>query len=168
VVRLAVKKLTAKQEKFCYEYLVDLNLTQAAIRAGFAEKSAAATARRLLKIPAVQDLIQRLKADALEAIQYSHEGILNELFWVATSNYTNIVKVEDNTITLRNLDELPHSVTCAIKSISKGPTGDWRVVMHDKVTALIKLADLYNEDLSIKFLTDRGYKIEKCSDLPVE
>jgi len=163
-VRPDVKKLTAKQERFCYEYLVDLNPTEAAVRAGFA----ATTAWRLLKIPAVQDLIQRLKADALEAIQYSHEGILNELFWVATSNYTNIVKVEDNTITLRNLDELPHSVTCAIKSISKGPTGDWRVVMHDKVPALIKLADLYNEDLSIKFLTDRGYKIEKCSDLPVQ
>lgn len=35
-----MSKLTAKQEKFCNEYLIDLNATQAAIRAGYSEKTA--------------------------------------------------------------------------------------------------------------------------------
>ena len=151
------RKLTDKQERFAYEYLVDLNPRAAAVRAGLQENAG----WRLLKHPRVQELIQQLKAAALEQVQYTHEAILFELFWIATSNYTNIVKVENNTVTLRNLDELPHSVTCAIKSISKGAGGEWRVVMHDKVPALVKLADLYNEDLSIRFLTERGYKVEK-------
>ena len=42
-------KLTAKQLKFCQEYAVDLNATQAAIRAGFSEKTAYSIGCRLLK-----------------------------------------------------------------------------------------------------------------------
>ena len=34
-----MSKLTAKQEKFCYEYVIDLNATQAALRAGYSENS---------------------------------------------------------------------------------------------------------------------------------
>ena len=37
---VAEKKLTAKQQRFCDEYLIDLNATQAAIRAGYSEKTA--------------------------------------------------------------------------------------------------------------------------------
>ena len=43
--------LTAKQARFVEEYLVDLNGTQAAIRAGYSPKTAAATASRLLRKP---------------------------------------------------------------------------------------------------------------------
>ena len=37
---MVVAKLTAKQKRFCDEYLIDLNATQAAIRAGYSEKTA--------------------------------------------------------------------------------------------------------------------------------
>lgn len=37
---MSEKKLTAKQQRFCDEYLIDLNATQAAIRAGYSEKTA--------------------------------------------------------------------------------------------------------------------------------
>lgn len=41
--------MTPKQEKFCAEYLVDLNATQAAIRAGYSAKTAESTGSRLLR-----------------------------------------------------------------------------------------------------------------------
>ena len=41
---MAKPKLTDKQEAFCLEYLIDLNATQAAIRAGYSEKTAASQA----------------------------------------------------------------------------------------------------------------------------
>ncbi|ENG5503925.1 terminase small subunit, partial [Yersinia enterocolitica] len=43
-----MKQLTPKQELFCREYLKDLNATQAAIRAGYSEKTAQVQSSRLL------------------------------------------------------------------------------------------------------------------------
>ena len=58
-----MKKLTAKQEKFCYEYVIDLNATQAALRAGYSEKTAYSSGSRLLKDVEIQKFIQTLQAD---------------------------------------------------------------------------------------------------------
>lgn len=54
-----------KQEKFCIEYLVDLNGTQAAIRAGYSKRSATVTAARMLTKANIQEKIRELK-DAQE------------------------------------------------------------------------------------------------------
>ena len=48
------KRLGEKQKRFVREWLADMNGTRAAIRAGYSEKSAANTASRLMKDPAVQ------------------------------------------------------------------------------------------------------------------
>lgn len=53
--------VTPKQEKFCVEYLVDLNGTQAAIRAGYSDKTAEATASRLLRNVNVKKRISELR-----------------------------------------------------------------------------------------------------------
>ena len=45
---MAEKKMTPKQQRFCDEYLIDLNATQAAIRAGYSEKTAKEQGSRLL------------------------------------------------------------------------------------------------------------------------
>ena len=45
--------LTAKQKRFCDEYLIDLNATQAAIRAGYSEKTAYRTGADNLRKPGV-------------------------------------------------------------------------------------------------------------------
>lgn len=66
-------KLNAKQEMFCKEYLIDLNATQAAIRAGYSERSAAVTASRLLTNAKILARVKELKdkrADELELDAY--------------------------------------------------------------------------------------------------
>lgn len=57
----SVSKLTAKQEIFCKEYLIDLNGTQAAIRAGYSEKTAEQQASRMLLNVKVQNRVSELK-----------------------------------------------------------------------------------------------------------
>ena len=57
-----MSKLTAKQAMFCKEYLIDLNATQAAIRAGYSEKTAAVTGCENLIKPNVASEIQALMA----------------------------------------------------------------------------------------------------------
>ena len=55
--------LTKKQKRFCDEYLIDLNATQAAARAGYSKKTAAQTAARLLTNVNVQECIEKRMAD---------------------------------------------------------------------------------------------------------
>lgn len=54
--------LTDKQEMFCREYLVDLNATQAAIRAGYSDKTARSQANRMLTNVDIEKRIQELKS----------------------------------------------------------------------------------------------------------
>lgn len=56
--------VTPKQEKFCVEYLVDLNATQAAIRAGYSGRTAHSQGPRLLENVEVQNRIQELRKKA--------------------------------------------------------------------------------------------------------
>lgn len=53
------KKLTPKRERFCREYLIDLNATQAAIRAGYSKHTARSIANEILTIPDIQEVIQK-------------------------------------------------------------------------------------------------------------
>ncbi|WP_295790037.1 terminase small subunit [uncultured Veillonella sp.] len=58
--------MTPKQDKFCVEYLVDLNATQAAIRAGYSERTAHSQGPRLLENVEVQNRIQELRKKAFK------------------------------------------------------------------------------------------------------
>ena len=53
-----MSKLTPKQSRFVDEYLIDLNATQAAIRAGYSVKTADTQASRMLRIVKVQDALK--------------------------------------------------------------------------------------------------------------
>lgn len=77
------KKLTAKQDKFCREYLVDLNATQAAIRAGYSAKTAAVAASRLLINVNIQERIQTKQNKLAEKTEITQEYIVNNLKKVA-------------------------------------------------------------------------------------
>ncbi len=59
-------KLTAKQERFCQEYVIDLNATQAAIRAGYSEKTAKEQGSRLLTNVNLQKRITKLQKERFE------------------------------------------------------------------------------------------------------
>lgn len=71
-------KLTAKQQRFCDEYLIDLNATQAAIRAGYSKKTARVIGQENLLKPALKAYIQQrmdekekeLIADQNEVLKY--------------------------------------------------------------------------------------------------
>lgn len=59
--------MTPKQEKFCAEYLVDLNATQAAIRAGYSAKTAESTGSRLLRNVNIKSHIALLREREFES-----------------------------------------------------------------------------------------------------
>ena len=75
-------KLTPKQEQFCREYLIDLNATQAAIRAGYSEKTANAQAGRLLVNVSVAERIAELKQERVEKVARTAQDVLNDIISV--------------------------------------------------------------------------------------
>ncbi|MCC2250069.1 terminase small subunit [Virgibacillus sp. AGTR] len=72
-------KLTAKQELFCQEYIIDLNATQAAIRAGYSEKTARQTAARLLTKANISARVKELKDKRAEKLELDAYWVLKRL-----------------------------------------------------------------------------------------
>lgn len=77
-----MKKTTDKQKRFLREYLKDHNATQAAIRAGYAEKGATAQGSYLLTYPHLQHELQRLKKIRNDALQIDANWVLKKLIEV--------------------------------------------------------------------------------------
>lgn len=71
--------LTDKQEMFCREYLIDLNATQAAIRAGYSERTAPTIASENLIKPNVQKRIAELKSQRNEEVSIDAAYVLRRL-----------------------------------------------------------------------------------------
>ena len=76
-------KLTPKQSMFCKEYLIDLNATQAAIRAGYSEKTARQIAADNLSKVVIQEEIRRLVQIRANNTELSAEYVLTNLKKVA-------------------------------------------------------------------------------------
>lgn len=73
------KKLTPKQEKFCQEYIVDLNACQAAIRAGYSEKTARSIGQENLTKPDIIDRIAAFQESRSKKTKLTAEFIVNGL-----------------------------------------------------------------------------------------
>jgi len=76
-------KLTDKQRTFCEEYLVDLSAKQAAIRAGYSEKTAKQIGSENLSKPDLQEYIQELQEKRSDNTSISAESVLRRINMVA-------------------------------------------------------------------------------------
>lgn len=83
---MAKKKLTPKQFKFVQEYLIDMNATQAAIRAGYSEKTAYSQGQRLLKKGEVQDLLNKKQEQHEIQCDIKKEDIIKDLIKIKEDN----------------------------------------------------------------------------------
>lgn len=91
-------KLTAKQQRFCDEYLIDLNATQAAIRAGYSPKTAEQTASRLLTVVKVSDEIAREMAERSKRTGINQDRVVQELAKLAFVNIADVVDLDSATV----------------------------------------------------------------------
>jgi phage terminase small subunit len=78
-----MSKLTNKQEAFCQEYIIDLNATQAAIRAGYSEKTAKEQGCQNLTKLNVQERVQELLDQRTERTQIDADYVLSSLKQIA-------------------------------------------------------------------------------------
>lgn len=72
-------KMTAKMQRFCDEYLIDLNATQAAIRAGYSERTAYSIGQENLKKPEIKKYIEQRMAEKDTALIADQDEVLKYL-----------------------------------------------------------------------------------------
>lgn len=75
-----------KHERFCQEYLVDFNASQAAIRAGYSKRSAGSQAHDLLKKPDIQARLAELKAEIAAKLEIDQEAVFRRWWETATAD----------------------------------------------------------------------------------
>jgi len=88
--------LTPKQQRFCQEYLIDLNATQAAIRAGYAPGSAEVSGSRLLRNAKILALVDNGKADRSAKTRVDAAYVLSRLHAEAEADLADLYDYAGN------------------------------------------------------------------------
>lgn len=84
--------LTPKQQRFVEEYLVDLNATQAAIRAGYSPNSAEVEGSRLLRNAKVAEVVAARQSDRAHRTEITQDRVLQELWAIATADPNDLIQ----------------------------------------------------------------------------
>ena len=90
-------KMTLKQQLFCDEYLIDLNATQAAIRAGYSKKTARKIGQENLTKPDIKEYIAARMAEKEEALIADQNEVLRYLTSVMRAESQSSVLARDET-----------------------------------------------------------------------
>lgn len=154
-------ELTAKQRAFVREYLLDLNATQAAIRAGYSEKTAYSVGHENLSKPEIVAAIDAAMKLRAERTDITADRVLKELAKIGFADIRKAVKwqsamiteednpeggdiaviktVVTNTIQMVASEELDDETAAAIAEVSQNATGGVKIKLHDKRAALVDI-----------------------------
>ena len=151
-------QLTAKQKRFCDEYLVDLNATQACIRAGYSKKRASEQAYQLLQKTTVQKYIQGRKADRVERIEVTQDFVVRELMAIASVNATDYAKIVEK-----------HATANVNGTVMQLYDADGNPVMYRTVEPILtdELTDIQKKALAVIKKGRDGFEIKPYDKLKV-
>ena len=152
-------KLNDKQKQFCKEYLVDLNATQAAIRARYAEKTAYSQGQRLLKNVEAQEYIRELMQKREQRTEITADKVLEEYAKLGFSDVTDYLQVVTERILvghdketgepisdisqfvlMKDTKDIPPEKLAAISEVKQHKDGSISFKLHDKRGALDSIA----------------------------
>lgn len=167
--------LKEKQLIFAKEYLVCMNATESALKAGYSKKTAYSQGCRLLKNVKVREYIDYHLQDRASKLDITPNRILEELGHIAFFNIDNIF----DGMTLKEINQLPESVARAISSIKvrkeKQEGGDFAETMeiksNDKLKAiemLMKYLGMYEKDNAQSKTENNATEIVGYKVTPIE
>ena len=140
--------MTKKQERFVKEYLIDLNATQAAIRAGYSANRASEIGYQLLQKTTVSNAIAKAMAERSKRTGVNADRVVQELAKIAFAKITDAVDPATAEIKEGATDD---DLAC-IQSVKIKPNEfgtEREVKMYDKRSALVDLGKhlgLFNTD----------------------
>lgn len=119
-------ELTEKQARFCEEYLLDLNATQAAIRAGYSPDTAYSIGHEILKKPEVADFLAQLQKERSQKTKIDAQWLLDRLAAEAQADVNDIYD-EDGRIL---------------------PISEWPMIFRQGLIAGIEVEEQYDYETS--------------------
>jgi len=161
--------MTPKQARFVEEYLVDMNASQAAIRAGYSPKRSGEIGYQLLQKTPIQKALQAAQRERSAKTGITQERVIREIARVAFADPRAVMSWGPSGVTLKESHELTDDQAAAVSEVSENWTdsggGSRKVKMHDKVAALEKLARhvrLYDDKSdNATLIIERSYGVTK-------
>lgn len=148
-----VGKLTQKQEKFCNEYLIDLNGSRAARAAGYSEATACSIGWENLRKPEIQQRIQELRDEMAKGLNITRERIAQEYARIAFFDIRKIFAIDGGLLPVREFGDDEAAVVAGIEVEEIKETDDSgdnfisgqikKVKITDKRQALDSLVKLF-------------------------
>jgi phage terminase small subunit len=149
-----IRGLTAKQKRFCEEYVIDWNATRAAIAAGYAAKNADIVGYKNTQKPMIKAYIEHIQKDLAQLAGLSQLRNLNELKKIA---FTTIADLHNTWIERKDFENLTEEQKAAIESIDtkievKGDkeTHYVKIKLFDKLKALDSINKMLGWNAPIK------------------
>lgn len=131
--------LTAKQKKFVEEYLIDLNATQAAIRAGYSPDTAYSVGSENLKKPEIKASIDKAMAERSRRTGISQDRVIQELARIAFVNPQKVIQTSNASVR-QDISEDDAACIQAVKvkmsESENGSSCEREVRLNDKLKAL--------------------------------
>ena len=147
--------MNERQKRFADEYLVDLNQTQAAIRAGYSERTAFEIGRGLFNKVDVRHYIQERLDKRGKRLEITADRVLQEIAKVAFSDMSEFAEWRESQATLIDSNLLDKVQTACIQEVSGQTNANGSTVkikLYDKLKALEVLGKhlkLFNEKIDI-------------------
>jgi phage terminase small subunit len=133
--------VTPKQARFVEEYLLDLNATQAAIRAGYSRKRAGARGYLLMRHPDVAAAVTAAQHERSRRTAITAGQVLIELARIAFADLRDFVEWDDTKIEILSSKDLSTDAARAVAEVTYSKSGGaTKVKLHDKKAALEALA----------------------------
>lgn len=130
--------MTRKRKRFIEEYLIDLNATQAAIRAGYSPRSAGSIAEENLTKPHIRARIDAEMAERSKRTGVSADRVIRELARIAFVSAPDVIDVDNGTLRPdATTDDLAAIASVRVKKISGEAECEEREIrLCDKLKAL--------------------------------
>jgi phage terminase small subunit len=149
-------KLTPKQRSFVDEYLIDLNATQAAIRAGYSPKTANEIGAENLAKPSIKAEVDKVLAERSKRTGITQDRVLREIAKLAFFKSSDVVEFGPSGVKVRHSSDVDEEDLACVAEISETTTefgGTIRVKFHDKKGALELLGrhlGMWNDKINVK------------------
>lgn len=131
--------MTKKQRRFVEEYLIDLNATKAAIRAGYSSKAARDIGCENLTKPNIQAAIDRVIAERSRRTGINQDRVIQELAKIALVNPADVIDMDTATVKPdASRDDTASIMSVKIRTLlsKDGPVIEREVRFYDKVKCL--------------------------------